>query len=167
MTASSLRLPIQGDLLVQTRRTLESLGYKTTDALKDKTGKTYAFKMQAPTGLPLCLVAKGSELMGDTISTQQELLGSWHGPLVFAWKRPDDLAASFYVFDPEAVLASKTYVNARPCAPDVPMVNYSLSLGKVWKIESSLGDVWTLLKKKRSASLMSFLVEKYRRPFPC
>lgn len=162
MTASSLRLPIQGDLLVTTRRILESLNHKAIEQLTDKTGKSYAVKMQTPSGLPFCLIVKGSELMGDIISTQQELLETWHGPLVLAWRRPDDLAATFYVFDPEAVLISKAFVNERF---GVKMVNFSLQLGKVWKIETPLNEVWALLKKKRSQTLDGFC-EKYWR-YPC
>jgi hypothetical protein len=101
--------------------------------------------------------------MGDIVSTQKDLLEDWHGPLVLAWKRPSDYAASYIVFDPEALMISKAFENDRF---GVRMINFSIQLGHNWKIEESLTDVWQRLKKSRSAKLDAFC-QKYRGPPPC
>ena len=148
-------LPKQGDLLVTVRRILESMNYKTLEHIKDQTGRTYAVKMQCPTtGLPFMLVVKGSAIMKDIVSTQEELVKTWHGPVVLAWKRQNDDAVAFYVFDPEQILLHTIFLNERF---GVKMVNFKLDLGHPWKIEQSLDEVWALVKRKRGEALTSFL----------
>ena len=150
------RQPKQGDLLVTIRRILESMNYKTLEQIKDKTNRTYAVKMQCPTtGLPFMLVVKGSAIMKDIVSTQEELVKTWHGPVVLAWKRQNDDAVAFYVFDPEQILLHTAFLNERF---GVKMVNFKLDLGRPWKIgEQGLDEVWTKMKKKRNEVITSFL----------
>ena len=152
-------LPKQGDLLVTVRRILESMNYQTLEHIKDQTGRTYAVKMQCPSSaLPFMLVVKGSAIMKDIVSTQKELLENWHGPLLFAWKRKEDDAPKFYVFDPEEILRHEIWSNPRF---GVKMVNFKLDLGRPWKIgEQGLDEVWVLVKRKRGEALTSFLEVK-------
>ena len=137
--------PIYGDLLENLVLELMQLGFKMKGYNTDETHQRFAAHLVA-TGepLPFMLVAKGSKLFKEVVSTQRSLIETWKGPLVLGWIQGD--SKEFYVFDPEAILLREHWSN---WLAGVEFFNFSVFSGAIWQPQTqSLNDVWQMLKKK-------------------
>ena len=143
-----------GDLLFKVVKNLKARGFTEREKHRDARG-TYAAIMETPEKLPFALVAKGSDIMGEIVSVQKELLEIWNAPLVLAWLPPGEEKVQFYVFNPADCLTNqhffKSYENERLGSS---MWNFSIYLGKRWKpLEESLESKWNKVKDKPKEQL--------------
>lgn len=138
--------PVHGDLLERVTRTLQELGHTFTEYKRDRNGK-YAAQFRAKgSGLPFIVVAKGSQIMGDTISFHRTLLETWKAPIVLAWLQPGLAYLQWYVYDPSGIMVAEYMVNFRD---GVEMVNFSIFLGVRWDpLTQGLQEVWDAVKRK-------------------
>ena len=141
--------PIYRDLLVQVTKTLIELGYNFVGYKSDRGGKFASEFRAKDSTLPFMLVAKGSQIMGDIISMQKELIDAWKGPIVLAWLQPGIPHLQWFVYDPRVVPYVEHEVNYYG-EYAIPMENFSIFLGKRWNpLENvSLSQVWEQVKKE-------------------
>lgn len=94
--------------------------------------------------LPFMLVVKASNIIpSGTVSVHTDLLKSFKGPIVFAWKWAE---TKFYVLDPEAVFLGEHWHNEREAQP---MENFSIFVMEPWNpLTEDLKTCWESVKKK-------------------
>lgn len=146
--------PKQGDLLQKTVMLLKSAGHSIKEGRADRTGKTYTMIMQTQQNFPYALVCKGSEIMRDIVSFQEELLEEWKGPIILAWSL-DETSPDWFLFDPFEIWANKLFLNERF---GVKMVNFriGLGIGLQFPTDEEIMSAWGKLKKKRSMTLTAY-----------
>lgn len=145
-----------GDLLINVTKSLKARGYTEREKHRDARG-IYAAIMETPEKLPFALVAKGSDIMGEVVSVQKELLELWRAPLVLAWLPPGNTELLFYVFSPDECLTSRRFFKPYENMRYVPMINFSIYLGKRWKpLEESLESIWNQVKTKAKEQLDAY-----------
>jgi len=147
--------PHYGDLLEKTVDQLKQQGFKFQRYDRDSYGKYVAYMTATGEPLPFAMVAKGSgALYGEYVSTQKQLLESWKGPLVLAWKPLEDEPIQFHVFDPDRILLRRKQGEVREnrMRPGMVMLNFSLFLGIRWDPYSTpLSEVWKRVKAHTEA----------------
>jgi hypothetical protein len=139
---------IRKDLLEKTVKYLVSeYHFKVINHFEDLVG-TYTYVMRDTYSQRFYIIAKGSKLMGETISCQAGLPNlaiPEHSPIILVWFNPENKELKFYVFDPESILRlvkehpEKYGLNERK---GVNMINFSIKLGAAWDPAMSVEAVW-------------------------
>jgi len=154
--------PKHGDLLVRVMRLLTARDFKVRESRRDA-GGTYTYIMATPKeNLPLALVAKGSEIMGEVVSVQTKLMDTWHAPILLAWLPPGEPFPDgllFFVFNPAECLSNDNYFPPFRNHKEpgyVPMWNFSIYLGERWDLEEPLEPVWETVKSRANETLDAY-----------
>jgi len=139
---------VVGDLLMNFRVMLvKEYGHKPVKAIRDAKG-VYTVIMRDQYGGRYYLIAKGSKLWRDIVSTQSYLphqAARENTPLVLAWYNPDSGTTSYYLFDPKEIVDKNYGTNVRF---GVEMINWSIRLGVRYDPSMSVSGLYEKTKGK-------------------
>lgn len=150
---------IQKDVLDRLVNILKQRGCKICNWRRDDYGRYSAELEDVESGLPFCLVGRGSDIWKlenqEIVSIHKPLYEGWKGPIVLGLLPVGIQTPEFFIFDSELIAAYVLRENEYK--PDCYLVNFPFWIVSKWENGESFQSAWERYKQKKERLLKQYI----------